>query len=182
MGWVGKDECGNICLSHGNKISVVTDLLNKFPWLLNVKGISFTQLYNFRKKVVELFTDEDIANKWSEKMIYQDELCTICYENPREPSVFSPCGHGQDYCNTCMTESLKSRETIADYQLDDGKIEYHTKQIPCKTCPVCRKRNCRMQLMYWGIYNVCWTIEYLAYTTQVSFIPPYLVVHVDDTR
>jgi len=60
------------------------------------------------------------------------ELCVLCFENPKEPSVFMPCGHGLDYCNSCMTESLKSRETTTEYQLDDGQIEYHTTKIPSK--------------------------------------------------
>jgi len=93
--WV-KTNVG-ISISYCNKIRVVADLLTKFPKLQNLKGISFTRLYNLRKKIIELFTDEDITNKWSAKMTYKDELCEICCENPREPSVFVACGHGKDY-------------------------------------------------------------------------------------
>jgi len=117
-----------ISISHCNKIRVVADLLTKFPRLQHLKGISFTRLYNLRNKIIELLKDEDNANKWSKKMIYQDDLCVICFENPRESSVFIPCGHGGDYCNICMTESLKSRETVTEYVLDDGQIEYHPKK------------------------------------------------------
>jgi len=144
--WV-KTNVG-ISIYHCNKVRVVGDLLTKFPRLQNLKGISFTRLYNLRKKIMELFTDEDIANKWSKKMIYQDKLCVICFENPRESSFFIPCGHGRDYCNKCMTKSLKSRETVTEYVLDDGQSESHPKRIPGKTCPVCRKRNCLIQRMY----------------------------------
>jgi len=143
-GWV-KTNVG-ISISHCNKIRLVADLFTKFPRLQHLKGISFTRLYNLRNKIIELFT-EDNANKWSKKMINQNDLCVICFENPRDSSVFIPCGHGGNYCNICMTESLKSRETITEYVLDDGQIEYHPKNT-WKTCPVCRKRNCRIQLMY----------------------------------
>jgi len=145
-GWV-KTNVG-ISISHCNKIRVVADLLTKFPRLQNLKSISFTWLYNLRKKIIELFAYERIASKWSNKLPYQDELCVLCFENPKEPSVFIPCSHGLDYCNSCMTESLMSREATTEYQMDDGQIKYHTTKIPIKKCPKCRKRNCRIQKLH----------------------------------
>ena len=144
--WV-KQNVG-LSASYCSKIRDVADLSTKFPRLRNLKGISFTQLYNMRKKIKQLFTNEDIAQKWSEKMIYEDELCVICNAVPSEPSAFSPCGHGFNYCNACMTEVIKSHEVLVDIVLDDGQIETITKKMPANKCPDCKGRVNRIQQLY----------------------------------
>ena len=126
---------------------MVADLLTEFPRLRNLKGISFTELYNLRKKIKQLFTNEDIAEKWSEKMIYEDELCVICNTVSSEPSAFSPCGRGVSYCNTCMTEATQNREIPVEIVLDDGRIELQSMKIAGKNVQFARGefivyRNC----------------------------------------
>jgi hypothetical protein len=143
--WVKRNV--GLSTSHCNKIRLVADLLTKYPRLQNLKGISFTRLYNLRKNIKELFTNEDIAKQWSEKMIYRDELCVLCCTHPREPSAFIPCGHGLDYCNSCMVETMKNRETDVEVVLDDGQIESQTMKITGKKCPECRKRINRIQVL-----------------------------------
>jgi hypothetical protein len=53
---LSKSQCG--------KIRVVTEMLNDFPKLQNLKGISHTKLYNMRKKIKDAFKCEDIAKEW----------------------------------------------------------------------------------------------------------------------
>ena len=133
--WVKKNV--GISQSHCCKIRAVAALMKKFPKLQNLKGISFTQLYNLRKKIGELFTDTDIAKKWSKKQIYEDELCRNCNDRPFEPSFFVPCGHGVDYCEACMATLMKDSERTEEC-IVDGETVHVPVVIPGCICPECR--------------------------------------------
>ena len=54
----------------------------------------------------------------------------------------------RNYCNTCMTEAIKSHEIPVEIVLDDGQIEIITKKIPVKKCPLCKGRVNRIQQLY----------------------------------
>ena len=123
--------------SYCSKLRHVADLLTKYPRLQNLKSISFTQLYNMRKQIKQLFTNKDIAKKWSEKMIYEDELCTMCCNKPFVPSFFAPCGHGVDYCESCMRTMMKDSVRTDEYELD-GDIISESVRIRGGNCPQCR--------------------------------------------
>ena len=129
--WV-KEHCG-MSISYCSKIMSVAKLLTMFPKLQNLKGISFTKLYNLRKKIIELFSDESIAKYWP------DELCIICMTRPSiSEGPFLSCDHGKHYCKKCIVKLMKNRRTIVEYDDEDGVISY-TAKIPGKICPECRK-------------------------------------------
>jgi DNA-directed RNA polymerase subunit RPC12/RpoP len=130
--WV-KENVG-LSPSYCRKIVTVADLLTKFPKLRNLKGVSFTKIYNLRKEIEQLFSNEDIANNWP------DELCVICYTNPRVTSGFTSCKHGINYCKACITQLMKERKTEVEVILEDGQIERFMKKIPGKRCPECRTK------------------------------------------
>jgi hypothetical protein len=133
--WVKKNA--GISGSHCCKIRAVAALMKKFPRLQNLTGISFTQLYNLRKNIVELFTDAAIAKKWSKKMIYEDELCRNCNDRPFEPSFFVPCGHGVDYCESCMARLMKDSTRREEYEVDGEMVDVDV-VVPGCICPECR--------------------------------------------
>jgi DNA-directed RNA polymerase subunit RPC12/RpoP len=116
--WV-KENVG-LSPSYCRKIVTVTDLL--------------TKIYNLRKEIEQLFSNEDIANNWP------DELCVICYTNPRVTSGFTSCKHGINYCKACITQLMKERKTEVEVILEDGQIERFMKKIPGKRCPECRTK------------------------------------------
>jgi hypothetical protein len=120
--------------SYCRKIVTVADLLVKFPKLRNLKGVSFTEMYNLRKEIVQLFSNADIANNWPH------ELCVICYTNPRVTSGFISCKHGMNYCKYCIAELMKERKTEVEVILEDGQIDRFMKKIPGKKCPECRSK------------------------------------------
>jgi DNA-directed RNA polymerase subunit RPC12/RpoP len=130
--WV-KENVG-LSTSHCNKIVAVADLLTRFPKLRNLKGVSFTKIYNLRKEIIQLFSNEDIAINWP------DELCVICYTKPRVTSGFISCKHGTHYCNACITELMKERRTEIQVILDDGQVDRFMKKIPGAKCPECRTK------------------------------------------
>ena len=130
--WV-KENVG-LSTSHCNKIVAVADLLTRFPKLRNLKGVSFTKIYNLRKEIIQLFSNEDIASNWP------DELCVICYTKPRVTSGFISCKHGTHYCNACITELMKERRTEIEVVLDDGQVDRFMKKIPGAKCPECRTK------------------------------------------
>jgi hypothetical protein len=130
--WV-KENVG-LSTSHCNKIVAVADLLTRFPKLRNLKGVSFTKIYNLRKEIIQLFSNEDIANNWP------DELCVICYAKPRATLGFISCKHGAHYCNACITELMKERRTVVEVVLDDGQVDRFMKKIPGAKCPECRTK------------------------------------------
>ena len=128
--WV-KKNCG-ISISYCSKIMSVAKMLTMFPKLQRLKGISFTKLYNLRKKITELFSDKAIAKYWP------NELCILCMTRPSISEGFLSCKHGEHYCKKCIAKLMKGRKTEVEYNNEDGVISY-TAKIPGKICPECRK-------------------------------------------
>jgi hypothetical protein len=129
--WINENV--GLSSSHCSKIAAVADLLTRFPKLRNLKGVSFTKIYNLRKEIKELFSNEDIANNWP------DELCVTCCTQPVASSGFVSCEHGVHYCKSCITELMKQRKTEVEVILDDGQIDRFIIKIPGRKCPECRK-------------------------------------------
>jgi len=131
MQWV-KQNVG-LSASHCSKIMAVANLLNKYPKLRSLKGVSFTELYNLRKKIIELFSNEDTAKNWP------DELCMLCYTHPRASTGFTSCEHGQHYCKKCIAKLMKDRKVPCEVNDDEYGLLQFTKTLKGGRCPECRK-------------------------------------------
>jgi hypothetical protein len=137
--WIKKNV--GLSISHCSKIRVVANLLNKYPKLLKLKGISFTELYNLRKEIIDLFSAVDNAKNWPD----EPDLCMICAAYPRVTTGFTSCEHGQHYCKSCIDTLMKDRKTKVEVVHNDEQnpedrwTESWTETIRGKRCPECRQ-------------------------------------------
>jgi hypothetical protein len=129
--WV-KQNVG-LSASHCSKIIAVANLLTKYPKLRSLKGVSFTELYNLRKKITELFSNEDIVKNWP------NELCMLCYTHPRASTGFLSCVHGQHYCKKCIAKLMKDRKASCEVNDDEHGLIQFTETLKGGRCPECRK-------------------------------------------
>jgi hypothetical protein len=129
--WVSENV--GLSTSHCYKIMTVAKLLSVYPKLLNLKGVSFTELYNLRKIII---SNEDIAKDWS------TDLCLLCEELPAVTALslgFTSCKHGVHYCKSCITKLMEDREVECEVTHSRRNIEQWNEPIETKRCPECRK-------------------------------------------
>ncbi len=129
--WI-KQNVG-LSTSHCSKIMAVANLLSRYPKLRSLKGISFTELYNLRKKIIELFSDEDIAKNWP------DELCMLCDTYRRVTTGFTSCVHGQHYCKKCIDKLMKDCTASCEVNDDEDGLIRWNETIKGAVCPECRE-------------------------------------------